>query len=374
MKKLVYADNAATTKLDIDAFEAMKPFLLEEYGNPSQPYAFSRAPKKAIKESREIIAECIGASPEEIYFTSGGSESDNWAVKGMLPSTDKKEHIITSSIEHHAILHACEAMERMGYQVTYVAPESDGIVIPETLSSNITGQTKLVSIMFANNEIGAIQPIKELCEIAHSHGAIFHTDAVQAVGHVPIDVKKLGIDMLSASAHKFNGVRGVGFLYIKKGTQIIPYVDGGSQEGGFRAGTENTAGIVCMAKALQGNCKNIAENQAYVKSLEEGLLSRLREKNVDFVRNGGMDTLPGLISLSFTGKDGEAILHRLDLMGIAVSTGSACNSQDTEISHVLKAIKLNEIYAKGTIRISLGKYNTIEDIEIISDALKKIIE
>jgi cysteine desulfurase len=264
-------------------------------------------------------------------------------------------------------------MERMGYQVTYVAPESDGIVIPETLSSNITGQTKLVSIMFANNEIGAIQPIKELCEIAHSHGAIFHTDAVQAVGHVPIDVKKLGIDMLSASAHKFNGVRGVGFLYIKKGTQIIPYVDGGSQEGGFRAGTENTAGIVCMAKALQGNCKNIAENQAYVKSLEEGLLSRLREKNVDFVRNGGMDTLPGLISLSFTGKDGEAILHRLDLMGIAVSTGSACNSQDTEISHVLKAIKLDEIYAKGTIRISLGKYNTIEDVEIISDALKKII-
>lgn len=373
MKKIVYADNAATTKLDIDAFEAMKPFLLEEYGNPSQPYTFSRVPKKAIKESREIIADCIGASPEEIYFTSGGTESDNWAIKSTVLFGDKKESIVTSSIEHHAILHACEAMARIGHQVSYIDPVSDGVVTPQVLRQTITAQPKLVSIMFANNEIGTIQPIKELCEIAHSHGALFHTDAVQAVGHVPIDVKELGIDMMSASAHKFNGVRGVGFLYIKKGIPIVPYADGGSQEGGFRAGTENTAGIVCMAKALQGNCKNIAENQTYVKSLEAKLLSGLKDKNIAFVKNGGVDTLPGLLSLSFAGKDGEAILHRLDLMGIAVSTGSACNSRDTEISHVLKAIKLDEEYAKGTIRISLGKYNTSEDVEVIVEALSKIV-
>lgn len=373
MKSFVYADNAATTKLDIDAFEAMKPFLLEEYGNPSQPYAFSRAPKKAIKESREIIAECIGALPEEIYFTSGGTESDNWVIKGAALSENKKGSIITSSIEHHAILHACKAMERLGCRVSYIDPSSEGVIEPQTLDSAIAESTKLVSIMFANNEIGTIQPIQELCEIAHSHGAIFHTDAVQAVGHIPIDVKKLGVDMLSASAHKFNGARGVGFLYIRKGTPIIPYSDGGSQEYGYRAGTENTAGIVCMAKALQVNCEKLSENQVYVRTLETELLNRLREKNIVFIKNGGEDTLPGLISLSFEGKDGEAILHRLDLMGIAVSTGSACNSQDTEISHVLKAIKLDERYARGTIRISLSKNNTVEDVIQIAAALEKIV-
>jgi len=373
MKKIVYADNAATTKLDIDAFEAMKPFLLEEYGNPSQPYAFSRIPKKAIKESREIIAECIGASPEEIFFTSGGTESDNWAIKGVGLSGEKKPIIITSSIEHHAILHACEAMEKMGFQVSYLNPNDEGVVLPITLEKAITDQTRLVSVMYANNEIGTVQPIEELCDIVHAHEALFHTDAVQAVGHVPINVKKLGVDMLSASAHKFNGVRGIGFLYIKKGTPIVPYADGGSQEGGLRAGTENTAGIVCMAKALQGNCKTIPENRDYVRSLETELLNRLREKEIAFIRNGGVDTLPGLISLSFADKDGEAILHRLDLMGVAVSTGSACSSQDTEISHVLKAIKLDEVYARGTIRISLGKNNSLEDVDVIADALRKIV-
>lgn len=373
MKKIVYADNAATTKLDIDAFEAMKPFLLEEYGNPSQPYAFSRAPKKAIKESREIIAECIGASPEEIYFTSGGTESDNWAIKGVGLLGKKNSTIITSAIEHHAILHACEAVERLGCQVSYLEPNSDGDIIPVTLEKAITDQTSLVSVMYANNEIGTVQPIKELCDIAHAHGALFHTDAVQTVGHVQIDVKKLGVDMLSASAHKFNGVRGIGFLYVKAGTPIVPYADGGSQEGGLRAGTENTAGIVCMAKALQVNCKKILENQDYVRSLETELLNRLRENDIAFIRNGGADTLPGLISLSFADKDGEAILHRLDLMGVAVSTGSACNSQDTEISHVLKAIKLDERYAKGTIRISLGRNNSYGDVEAIAEALSRIV-
>lgn len=373
MKSLVYADNAATTKLDIDAFEAMKPFLLEEYGNPSQPYAFSRTPKRVIKESREIIAECIGASLEEIYFTSGGTESDNWAIKGTLLPVRRDRSCITSSIEHHAILHACEAMERLGCQVSYLNPNAEGEILPTVLEEAITAQTGLISVMFANNEIGTVQPIKELCDIAHAYGSLFHTDAVQAVGHVPIDVKELGIDMLSASAHKFNGARGVGFLFIRKGTPIIPYSDGGAQEYGYRAGTENTAGIVCMAKALQVNCEKLSENQVYVRSLETELLNRLRMKDIAFIKNGGKDTLPGLISLSFKGKDGEAILHRLDLMGIAVSTGSACNSQDTEISHVLKAIKLDERYAQGTIRISLSKNNTVEDVIQIADALEKVV-
>lgn len=373
MKRFIYADNAATTKLDKTAFDAMKPFLLEEYGNPSQSYSFSRAPKKAIQESREVIAACIGASPEEIYFTSGGTESDNWAIKGVAFSEEKNTVLITSSIEHHAILNACEAIKRLGYPVDYVEPDSEGIVTPLALSRIITARTKLVSIMYANNEIGTIQPIQELCKITHAHGALFHTDAVQAVGHVPIDVKTLGIDMLSASAHKFNGVRGVGFLYLKKGTPIVPYADGGTQENGYRAGTENTAGIVCMAKALQVNCEKLSENRNYVRFLEAELLSRLKEKNIDFIKNGGEDALPGLISLSFADKDGEAILHRLDLMGIAVSTGAACNSRDTEVSYVLKEIKLDKKYAQGTIRISLSKDNTLEDVIQIVEALEKIV-
>ncbi len=374
MKRTIYADNAATTKLDTDAFEAMKPFLLEEYGNPSQPYSFSRMPKKAIQEAREIIASCIGALPEEIYFTSGGTESDNWAIKGNAFSNNEKTRVlITSTIEHHAILHACKAVEKLGYPVAYVEPNSEGIITPQALCQVISDNTTMVSVMLANNEIGTIQPIKQLCEIAHSHGAIFHTDAVQAIGHIPVDVDKLGVDMLSASAHKFNGSRGIGFLYIRKGTPIIPYADGGSQESGYRAGTENTAGIVCMAKALQLNCENLSENQSYIKGLETELLNALIIKGVDFIRNGGKDTLPGLISLSFYGKDGESILHRLDLMGIAVSTGSACNSKETEISHVLKAIKLDEKYAKGTIRVSLSKNNTSDDVEQIAEALRKIV-
>jgi len=374
MKQHIYADNAATTQLNKDAFEAMVPWLLDEYGNASQPYTFSRKPKKALADARAAIAECINASPEEIYFTSGGTESDNWAIKGSAFNDADKRVTITSSFEHHAVLHSCEAIERLCYPVGYLCPTSEGVITPDTLVRTITNQTRLVSIMFANNEIGTIQPIKELCDTAHKHGALFHTDAVQAVGHIKIDVQNLGIDMLSASAHKFNGPKGIGFLYIRRGTSKIPYADGGSQENGYRAGTENIASIVGMATALRNNCANLEGNVAHVQSLERLLMKKLQNAQIPFVRNGGSNTLPGLLSLSFAGADGETILHRMDLMGISISTGSACDSLNTRISHVLKAIQLEEELAKGTVRVSLGKNNTEEDVECIVGALRKIIK
>ncbi len=374
MKQYVYADNAATTKIDKDAYDAMIPYILEEYGNASQPYAFSRNPKRALQEARETIASCIGASPEEIIFTSGGTESDNWAIKSAVSSCEKNKRIITSAFEHHAVLYSFTTMERYGCQAEYLQPDCNGEVTVEELSRRVKDGTSFVSIMLANNEIGSIQPIKALCEYAHSQGALFHTDAVQAVGHIKIDVKELDIDFLSASAHKFNGIKGCGFLYIRKGCRLLPYIDGGAQEFGNRAGTENIPGIICMATALKNNCRCLKENQERIKDLEVCLLKGLSEEGIEYVRNGGENTLPGLISLSFPGADGEAILHRMDLMGICVSTGSACNSKDTEISHVLKAIGLEEKLARGTIRISLGKNNTLEDVEKIVSALKKILK
>ena len=374
MKQFIYADNAATTKLDIDAFEAMKPYLLEEYGNASQPYSFARKPKQALKEARAIIAHCINADPEEIYFTSGGTESDNWAVKGIAFAEAEKRSIVTSQIEHHAILRACETLEKHGYPVAYLPVNREGVVTAETLESLITSSTSLVSIMFANNEVGTIEPIKDLCEIAHKNGSLFHTDAVQAVGHVRIDVKELGVDMLSASAHKFNGPKGIGFLYVKKGTPISQYSNGGSQEFGLRAGTENVASIVGMAVALKKNCDAIEENAKHMGLLEAKLLDGLSESGVDFIRNGATQRVPGNISLSFRGADGEALLHRLDLMGISVSTGAACDTVNTQISHVLKAMGIDEAYAKGTIRISWGNNNTIEEAEILSEKLIRILK
>ena len=373
MAKYVYADNAATTKLDAEVFEAMRPWLLDEYGNASQPYSFSRKPREALKKAREIIAGCINALPEEIYFTSGGTESDNWAIKGTSFANYNHKKIITSAFEHHAVLRSCEAMEMLGWPVVYMCPNMNGIIIPETLERCITDGTLLVSVMFANNELGTIQPIKELCKVAHSHNALFHTDAVQAVGHVAVDTKELGVDMLSASAHKFNGPKGIGFLYIRKGVELNPYSDGGSQESAMRAGTENIASIVGMAVALKKNVERLKENQKHIIKLERLLLQIMNEEGVSFIRNGSISTLPGILSLSFEGKDGEAILHRMDLLGISISTGSACDSKNTEISHVLKALHMPESLAKGTIRISLGKKNTEEDVVAIAKALKKII-
>ena len=370
----IYADHAATTKLDPLAFEAMKPFLLEEYGNSSQLYSFARGPKKALKEARETIADCIGASPEEVYFTSGGTESDNWAIKGSAFPDVEKRATITSAFEHHAVLNSCKAIERMGYPVAYLLPNSAGIVTADSLEQIITEKTRLVSVMTANNEIGVIQPIKELATVAHRYGALFHTDAVQAVGHIPIDVKHLGIDMLSASAHKFNGPKGVGFLYIKKGAKLTPYADGGAQEQKMRAGTENIAGIVGMATALKRSREEMASRTAHIRQLEEVLLGRLAQYNLDYRMNGGAYHIPGNLSISFKNADGEALLHRLDFMGICVSTGSACNSESTELSHVLKAIQLPLEYAYGTIRISLGYENTEEEAAIIADSIYKTLK
>lgn len=374
MSNYIYADNAATTQLDITAFEAMRPYLLELYGNPSQPYSFSRTARNAIQESRNIIADCIGAMPEEIYFTSGGSESDNWAISTIREQSVEKRNIIISEIEHHAIVNSCENLKNYGVNIFYLKPNREGTLsakeLEKLLSTNAVG---LVSIMTANNEIGTIEPIKELCEVAHRHNAIFHTDAVQAIGHVNIDVRKLGVDMLSASAHKFNGPKGIGFLYIKKGTTVPSFIYGGSQEHRLRAGTENVAAIVGMAHALKENCIAIEENQRKIRGLENQLLSALRESGKAFIVNGSSHKLPGLLSLSFADKDGEAILHRMDLMKIAISTGSACDSKRTTISHVLKSICLDEKYAKGTIRISLGKNNNSDEIDAIANALNKIL-
>lgn len=369
---MIYADHAATTQLDSEAFEAMKPYLLDLYGNASQPYVFARYAKEALKQARVVIASCINAEPNEIYFTSGGTESNNWAIMGITQS-NSTESIITSNIEHHAVLHTCLAVKRFGFHVTFLPVDKNGIIQQTRLQKCESDNTKLVSIMLANNEIGSIQPIKDLCTTAHGMGALFHTDAVQAVGHIPIDVKTLNVDMLSASAHKFNGPKGIGFLYIHNGTKVIPYQHGGAQEHKMRAGTENIASIVGMAVALKKNCDSLASNMSYISSLEDRLLSFLRSSGVNYVRNGATDHIPGNISLSFIGKDGEAILHRMDLQGICISTGAACDSRNTQISHVLQAIGLPEKLAKGTIRISLGKTNTPEEIDAIANAIIHII-
>ena len=373
MKRFIYADNAATTQLDMDAFEAMKPYLLGEYGNASQPYSFARTAKKALKNSRETIARCIGAEPEEIFFTSGGTESNNWAIKGTAFSGSTKHAFITSVIEHHAILRPCADIESMGYPVSYLPVDCTGTVDVGTLSEYINSDTRLVSIMTANNEIGSIQDISALAAIAHSCGAIFHTDAVQAVGHIEIDVNLLGVDMLSASAHKFNGPKGIGFLYVRKGTPLMPYASGGGQEHHMRAGTENVASIVGMATALKKNVAAMKDTASHLVLLENRLLEGLSNANIRFSRNGSEVHIPGNLSLSFPGYSGEALLHRLDLMGICVSTGSACNSAETQVSHVLKAIGLDKEKAKGTIRLSFGRNNSQSDIDVIIGALRKIL-
>ncbi len=387
---MIYADHAATTKLDEEALEAMLPYLRDIYANPSQPYRISREPKMALKKARETIAGCIGAEPEEIYFTSGGTESDNWAVQGVTWEIPREKEILVSAIEHHAVLSAAEAAGRRGCDIRIIQPDRGGHVLPETLKRALTGKTTFVSVMMVNNEVGTIQPIRELaavtCETQNALQAmnsktsgansriVFHTDAVQAVGHIPVNVQSNceGVDLLSASAHKFNGPRGVGFLYVRKGTNLAPYIYGGAQEHGMRSGTENVAGIVGMAVALEKHCATIEADQLYIRDLEQQLLAGLEESEVPYGRNGEPPFAPGILSLSFPGLSGEAMLHRLDLMGIAVSTGSACDGEKTQISHVLRAINLDKMRAKGTIRLSLGRDNTSDEVKTIVGALKKI--
>lgn len=372
MKQMIYADNAATTKLDTEAFNAMLPWLQEEYGNASQPYSFARKSRKALEDARAAIASCIGADPDEIFFTSGGTESDNWAIKGVAYGHPEAT-VITSQIEHHAVLRACSAVTRMGVPVQYLPVDSAGTIAPDTLHESMTLDTSIVSIMMVNNEIGTVEPIRDLVAVAHSRGALFHTDAVQAVGHIPINVKMLGVDMLSASAHKFNGPKGIGFLYIRKGTNIYPYADGGAQEFGMRAGTENVAAIVGMAVALKKNCDEMAETAAWLRKLEDQFLEVLDNAHIDYVRNGSENRVPGNINISIKGANGEMLLHRLDLKGISVSTGSACDSVNTQLSHVIKAIGVLPEYAEGTIRVSFGRDNTEEDAVAIAEALVQIL-
>lgn len=369
MKSYIYADNAATSKLDIEAFEAMKKYMLEEYGNASQPYSFSRNPKLALREARAWIAECINAEPEEIYFTSGGTESDNWALK---ESTPHLATVVTSTIEHHAILNTCKYIEKNGGKIKFVGVDRFGVVDRKLFAEYLKG-AHIASIMLVNNEIGTIEPIAELAEMAHKENVLFHTDAVQALGHISVDVKELGVDLLSASAHKFNGPKGVGFLYVKKGVSLSSYIDGGKQEFGLRAGTENVASIVGMAVALKNNIEKLDENSRHIRHLENTLIQGLVDAKIDFARNG-INHVPGNLSLSFKGYEGEMLLHRLDLLGICVSTGSACDSVNTQVSHVLKAICLDKEYAEGTIRISLGKNNTESEAMKIAKSIIKIIK
>ncbi len=374
MQTVIYADHAATSCLSPTAYQAMLPYLTTQYANPSTLYTLARDPQKALLKARETIASCIGAEPNEIYFTSGGTEADNWALLGTafrhLPKTGR---IITSTIEHHAILHTCDFLQRIGFTVEKLPVDKYGICHPASLAQALQQDALLVSIMLANNEIGTIEPIAELATIAHQHGVFFHTDAVQATGHLPIDVQALGVDMLSASAHKFNGPKGIGFLYLRHGVPLEPLLHGGAQETNMRAGTENVANIVGMSVALAEHMKNLAQETTYLQQLTTNLLQHLQAYKLDFIVNGARSKLPGSLSLSFNGIDGEMLLHRLDLMGIAVATGSACNSQDTIISHVLTAIDVPADYAHGTIRITLGMDNTLEQMQVLANAINKII-
>ncbi|MBQ7953948.1 MAG: cysteine desulfurase NifS [Clostridia bacterium] len=373
---MIYVDNAATTMLEPKVLEKMMPYLTEFYGNASSIYRFGQEAKEVVSESRETIAKCLNADVKEIYFTSGGTEADNWAIKGVADALSKKgNHIITSAIEHHAILHTCEFLEKHGYEVTYLPVDENGLVNPDDLENAITDKTILVSIMFANNEIGTIQPIKKLAEIAHNHGVYFHTDAVQAVAHVEIDVKDLGIDLLSMSAHKFGGPKGIGALYIKKGVRVTNLLHGGQQELGRRATTENLAGIVGMAAALKLAMDNFEENTKKMKALRERYINLVLEK-IPYCRLNGHRTerLPGNTNISFQFIEGEAMLLLLDMYGIAASSGSACTSGSLDPSHVLLAIGLPHGIAHGSLRVTFSHHNTEEEVDQIVEALEKTIQ
>lgn len=369
-KNFIYADNAATTPLSSKALEMMLPYLSGQYANASQTYSFARSAKKAIQQARETIASCIGAKPSEIYFTSGGSECNNWVINGAI---DFEMDIVTSPIEHHSILRAVEHATRIGTLVKYLPVTSTGMIELQSLTEAIESPGSFVSVMLANNEIGTLQHIAELADYTHQCKGFFHTDAVQAVGHVKIDVKTLGVDMLSASAHKFNGPKGIGFLYMREGLKWPNLIYGGSQENGARGGTENVASIVGMAVALKESVDSLADNIFHLRELEDIVLQTLSQKGINYRRNGDIRHIPGNLSLSFKGFEGEMLLHRLDLKGIMVSTGSACDSRVTQISHVLKAIGLPEDEAVSTIRISLGHQNTPEEACKIAEAIASIV-
>jgi len=375
-KKIYYFDNAATTPLGAEPLKAMLPYLTQEFGNASSIYELGRNARRAVEESREKVGAALGARADEIYFTSGGTESDNWAIKGIAERfAGKKNKIITSPIEHHAVLHTVEYLAKKGFTVEYVPVDDKGLVNPQKLAEMVDENTCLVTIMMANNEIGTIEPIKELAEIAHKAGALFHTDAVQAVGHIPVDVKELGVDLLSLSGHKFHGPKGVGVLYVKKGTPLPGMMAGGAQERNKRGGTENVAGIVGMATALEIAVKNLPITVPQITEKRDKLINSILTTIPRSRLNGDpVKRLPGNVNVSIECVEGEALLLKLDNEGIAASSGSACTSGSLDPSHVLLAIGLPHEIAHGSLRLSLSEDTTMEEVDYVIEKLPKIVE
>ncbi len=376
MKKLIYMDNAATTPMHPEVLKAMMPYLTDEYANPSTLYSFAGKPRQAIEDARNLVASLIGANAKEIYFTSGATESDNWAIKGTAYALESKgRHIITSAIEHHAVIEPCQFLKKQGFEITFLPVDSDGLVDPNDVRNAITDQTILISIMHSNNEIGVIEPIAEIGAIAREKGILFHTDATQSVGKVPLDVNQLNVDMLSLSAHKFYGPKGVGALYIRKGVRIANFMHGGGQENGKRAGTHNVPGIVGLGKAAELAKETMAEESQYLTRLRDKLIEGILTKIPDSRLNGHpTKRLPNIVNVSIKGVEGESMIISLDMLGICSSSGSACTSGTLEASHVLLALGLTHELAHGSLRLSLGRENTEEDVDAVLNALPGIVE
>lgn len=370
----VYLDYSATTPVKDEVLQEMIPYFTENFGNPSSLYTMGLESKEAVETARKRVADLIGADAKEIYFTGCGSEADNWAVFGTADKLSAKgKHIITTEIEHHAMLHSCEFLEKHGFEVTYLKPETDGTISPETLEKAITDQTVLISIMMVNNEVGTIEPIQELAAVAKKHGILFHTDAVQALANVPIDVKELGVDMLSMSAHKIYGPKGIGALYIRKGLKISNYLHGGAQEMGRRAGTENLPGIVGFGKAAELAATDMERHITHSRELRDYLIKRITEEIPDTFVNGSVKQRhPGIANITFKYIEGESILLMLDFKGISVSTGSACSSKSLKPSHVLSALGVPVELIHGTVRFTVGDFTTKEDIDYTVESLKEI--
>ena len=374
-KKLIYMDNAATTPVKPEVLDAMLPYFTEKFGNPSSIYSISSENKKAITDAREVIAKTINTTPENIYFTAGGSESDNWALKATADAyASKGKHIITTKIEHHAILHTCEYLETKGFEITYLDVDENGLVKLDELTAAIRPDTILISVMFANNEIGTIEPIAEIGKIAHEHGVLFHTDAVQAYTQVPIDVEAMNIDMMSTSGHKINGPKGIGFLYIRKGVKINSFIHGGAHERNRRAGTENVTGIIGLAKAAEIATANMKERTAEEIKVRDHLIERI-EKEIPYAKLNGdrVKRLPNNVNFSFQFVEGESMLILLDSKGICASSGSACTSGSLDPSHVLLAIGLPHEIAHGSLRLTISDQITMEDADYVVDNLKEIV-
>lgn len=375
MKKRIYLDNAATTSVLPEVFESMRPFFTENYANASAVYTFGQEARQAMDSARAVIAKTLNARPSEIYFTAGGSESDNWALKAVAEKlSDKGKHIITTKIEHHAILHTCEYLEEHGFEVTYLTPDSDGIISADAVEAAIRPDTILISVMTANNEIGTIEPIAKIGAVAKKHGVIFHTDAVQAYAHIPMDVQAMNIDLLSASGHKFHGPKGIGFLYVREDVKIGPLIHGGAQERNRRAGTSNIPGIVGMAKAAEVVTACMEETMSRQQELRNYLIDRLVNEIPHTTVNGSVEhRLPANVNVCFDFVEGETVLILLDQAGICASAGSACTSGSLEPSHVLLSLGVNQELAHGSLRISMGEDTTKEELDFVVDKLKEII-